>query len=74
MGGPEVPCASRFQTSVQPSPPPCLAAPFSKVYQVPSESASAGIGCPSIRHRSMKCSWEPGRSLSPEADHFRMNS
>ena len=33
-------------------------------------SASAGVGIPSSRHRSMKCSWEAERSLSVEPCHF----
>jgi len=34
----------RFHTSAQPPPPPCLAAPFSKVKVSPVASSSAGVG------------------------------
>ena len=37
-------------------------------------SASAGVGSPSSRHRSMKCSCAAERSFSSEACHFAMNS
>ena len=46
----------RFQTSAQPSPPVSLRAPRSKQYVSPVGSASTGVGSPSSRHRSMKCS------------------
>ena len=37
-------------------------------------SASAGVGSPSSRQRSMKCSCAAERSFSSEACHFAMNS
>ena len=40
-----------------------LCAPRSKQYQSPAGSASAGVGSPSKRHRSMKCFREAERSL-----------
>ena len=64
----------RFQTSAQPSPPASLRAPRSKQYVSPVGSASAGVGSPSRRHRSMKCSCEAERSFNSEARHFVMNS
>ncbi len=39
----------------------------------PWGSASAGVGSPSSRHRSMKCSCEAERSLSSAARHLAMN-
>ena len=64
----------RFQTSAQPSPPVSLRAPRSKQYVSPDGSASAGVGSPSSRQRSMKCSWDAERSFSAEARHLVMNS
>lgn len=42
-------------------------------FQIPSVSASAGVGCPSIEHWSMKCSWEPERLFNSEVDHLWLN-
>ena len=64
----------RFQTSAQPSPPVSLRAPRSKQYVSPVGSASAGVGSPSSRHRSMKCSCEAERSFNSAARHLSMNS
>ena len=64
----------RFHTSAQPSPPVSLRAPRSKQYVSPVGSASAGVGSPSSRHRSMKCSCDAERSFSAEARHLVMNS
>jgi len=46
----------RFHTSAQPLPPVSFLAPRSKQYHSPTGSASAGVGSPSKRQRSMKCS------------------
>ena len=64
----------RFQTSAQPSPPVSLRAPRSKQYASPVGSASAGVGSPRSRHRSMKCSCDAELSFSVEARHLAMNS
>lgn len=61
-------------TSAQPPPPPVFLAPRSKVYQLPSGSASVGIGSLSNRHRSLKCDCDAERSLSVEAFHLAINS
>ena len=37
-------------------------------------AASAGVGSPSTRHRSMKCSCDGERSFSAEARHFVMKA
>ena len=63
-----------FQTSAQPSPPVSLRAPRSKQYVSPVGSASAGVGSPSSRHRSRKCSCDAERSFSAEARHFVMKA
>ena len=64
----------RFHTSAQPSPPVSLRAPRSKQYVSPVGSASAGVGSPSSRHTSMKCSCEAERSFNSAARHLAMNS
>jgi hypothetical protein len=61
---------SRFQTSAKPSPPPALTTRFSKAYWEPVGSASCGVGSPSIRQRSMKCSWEAAVSVVVTPRHF----
>ena len=64
----------RFQTSAKPSPPPPLVTPFSKAYDSPVGSASLGVGSPSIRHRSMKCSCEAAFSVLALAFHLAANA
>ena len=44
--------------------------PFSKAYASPVGSASCGVGCPSSRHRSRKCSCAAARSVVVVAAHF----
>jgi|GEM_PF-6599023 len=63
-----------IQTSAQPSPPPVLCAPRSKVYQAPSGSAAAGLGWPSNSQRSRKCCCAAERSESCAFFHLAMNS
>ena len=46
----------------------------SKQYVSPDGAASAGVGSPSTRHRSMKCSCDGERSFSAEARHFVMKA
>ncbi|MDE0172906.1 MAG: hypothetical protein OXM60_05665 [Defluviicoccus sp.] len=64
----------RFHTSAQPSPPASFRAPRSKQYHSPAGSASAGVGSPSSRHRSMKCSCDAERSFNSDARHLAMKS
>ena len=63
----------RFQTSAQPSPPPCFAAPRSKQNESPVGSLSAGFGCPASSQRSRKCCGEEERSESATRDQLAMN-
>jgi hypothetical protein len=49
-------------TSPQPLPPSAFSTPHSNVNDSPVGSASAGVGWPSIRQRSMRCSWQAARS------------
>ena len=42
-------------------------------YHSPAGSASAGVGSPSRRQRSMKCSCDPPLSFNSEARHLAMN-
>ena len=53
---------------------PVLRTPRSKVYHVPSGSASAGLGWPRSSQRSRKCCWQAERSERVTACHFAMNS
>ena len=64
----------RLHTSAQPLPPVSLRAPRSKQYRCPLGSSSAGVGSPSSRHRSMKCSCAAERSFSSDARHLPINS
>ena len=64
----------RFHTSAQPSPPASFRAPRSKQYHSPAGSASAGVGSPSSRHTSMKCSCDAERSFNSDARHLAMKS
>jgi hypothetical protein len=64
----------RFHTSAKPSPPPCLAAPFSKQKLSPVGSAAAGVGWSKTRQRSRKCSCAAERSFSSTLRHLAMNS
>ena len=51
-----------------------LARARSKQYVSPVGSASAGVGSPSSRHRSRKCSCDAERSFSSKARHFVMKA
>ena len=62
-----------FQTSAKPWPPDSFWTPNSKVYQVPSGSASVGVGWPRTWQRSLKWDWQAAFSLSFEACHLAMN-
>ena len=64
----------RFHTSAQPSPPVSLRTPRSKQYRSPVGSSSTGVGSPSSRHRSMKCSCAAELSFNSDARHLAMNS
>jgi hypothetical protein len=64
----------RFHTSAKPSPPAALPAPFSKAYHSPVGSASFGVGTPSTRQRSMKCSCAAALSFAVLSRHFAANS
>src|SRR5437762_9897477 len=63
-----------FQTSAHPCLPSVCVTPRSKVNQVPSGSASVGVGCPSKLHRSLKCDWTEARSESVVLFHLAMNA
>ena len=64
----------RLHTSAQPLPPVSLRAPRSKQYRCPLGSSSTGVGSPSSRHRSMKCSCAADRSFNSDARHLPINS
>ena len=48
--------------------------PLRNAYWLPVGSASCGVGSPSIRHRSMKCSWEAAFSVVVTPRHFWANA
>ena len=59
---------ARGDQSAKPWPPVDFSAPFSKVKNSPLGSASAGVGCPTRRQRSMIRAW------SGKQDHKRITS
>ena len=57
-----------------PGPGPIPRAPRSKQHVLTAGFPSAGVGPPSSRHRSTKCSYDAERSLTSEDRHFVMKA